>query len=124
MERGGDDPDWRLDAMFSGFDAAQVEESCDKANRSMAAHAEVTDVIEKNDSGSARRIEGLEQRSTDDYIGTTRFIYDGRTEGVKLITKNIQPVGDAAITQIRSATDDDASGFAAGMRVYDGDAPH
>ena len=38
---------------------------------------------------------------------------------VKMFTKPNQPFTDAAGSQIRAATEHDAGGFTAGMRVYD-----
>jgi len=90
----------------------------------VAAHAEVTDVVEENDSGSAGGIGGFEKSCANDDVRAARFIYNCRAESVKLVAKNAKPIGHAAAAEVGSAADDYASRFATGVRVYDRDSSH
>jgi hypothetical protein len=41
-----------------------------------------------------------------------------------LVAKNVEPIGHAPTTEVGCTADDDASRFATGVRVYDGNASH
>lgn len=90
----------------------------------MAAHAEVADVVEEYDASSARGVGWFKQCTTNDDIGPAGFIYNGGAKGIVFIAKNVQPIGHGAAAEVGTAADDDASRFATGMRVYDGNTPH
>ena len=120
----GNNPDRRFNAMLAGVNAAHVIKSGDEADGSVAAHAKVTDIVEKNDARSARGIGWLEKGCADDNIRAARFVDDRGSERVMLVAKNFQPFGDAAAAKVGAAANDDASGFATSMRVYDGNASH
>src|SRR5258707_8080983 len=59
VERSRDDANGRFDAVPAGFNATHVRQSCDKANGTVTAHSEITDVVEINHSSDARRIGGF-----------------------------------------------------------------
>lgn len=124
VQGGSDNTNGRLDAVPAGMNAAHVGESGNEPNGSMAAHAEVTDVIEEDDTCDAGRIGRFEQGCANDNIGAAGFIYDCGTKGVMTFAKSFEPVLHAAMTEVRPTTDDDASRLAAGVGVYDGDSSH
>ena len=62
--------------MRSGGDAAHVLERFDQADRAVAAHAEVADVVEKDHSGSGSRIDRFAEQRADDRVVAARFADD------------------------------------------------
>jgi hypothetical protein len=90
----------------------------------MAAHAEVTDIIEEDDSGGAGWIGRFEKSCADNDIGAAGFVHDGGTKAVMSPAKNVQSFRHAAAAEVGPAADNDASRFATGVRVYDGNASH
>jgi hypothetical protein len=110
--------------VFPRSNAAQMGKSGNEADGPVPAHAKVADIVEKYHARDAGWVGRFEEGRADDHIGAARLVYDGGTERVMLVAKNFQSVRDAAAAEIGSATDDNASRFATGVRVYDGDAPH
>ena len=81
----------RLNAMLAGKNTSEIFEADHQANRSMAAHAKVSNIIEEDDTGGAGRVYRFTQQSSDDHIGAARLIYDCRSEGVVLGAKAFLP---------------------------------
>jgi len=124
VQSGSDNPDGCFNAMLARINAAHVRKSCDETDGSMAAHAEVTDIVKKNDSGGTGGIGRFEKGSADDDIGAARFVHDCRAEPVVLVAENVQSLLHAAAAEFGSPADNDPSRFATGVRVYDGDSSH
>ena len=110
--------------MVARSDAAQMGEGRHQADGAMAAHAQVTDVVEKNDAGDAGRVFGLNQQRADHHVRTARLVYDGRTKRIVLLSEYVQFISHAAAVKLGSAAHHDARGFAAGVRVNDRNAFH
>jgi hypothetical protein len=83
----------------------------------MAAHAQVADVVEKDNSDKARFVDRLDQESTDDDLRATRFVDNRGTETVMLTAKSLNPGSQRAMAKIRSTGNDHASGFTTGVRI-------
>src|SRR5438445_4123891 len=124
MERGSDDADGGFNAVITGVDAAKVRESSDKPDGSVAAHSQIADIIEKDNASSTGTIGRFNEAGPDYDVGPARLVDDGRTQAIVLRTQGVQFVGNAAVAQVGSATDQDTSGFSAGMRIDDGNAFH
>jgi hypothetical protein len=111
----------RLNAMLAGKNTSEIFEADHQANRSMAAHAKVSNIIEEDDTGGAGRVYRFTQQSSDDHIGAARLIYDCRSEGVVLGAKAFLPFRERAGAQVGAATHDQSGGLAAGVGINDSD---
>ena len=109
--------DRRLDAMRARSDAIQVCERLDHADRSMPAHSEVSDAVEKNHAGHARIIDRLTQQRSDNSVGAARFVDNRATKIVVFVSKAFDPVRERVIAEVRTTADHDARGLAPGVRI-------
>ena len=105
--------------MLARLEAAQMRERDDQSHHAVSAHTEVADVVEEDDSRGASLAARFANQRADEQVRTTRLVDDGRTETIMLFAENFQTVGHAATAKIRSAANDDARRFAAGVRVDD-----
>lgn len=124
VQGGSNDANGSFNAVLAGTDAAHVRESSNEANGTVAAHAQVTYVVEEDDAGNAGTIGRFEKRCADNHVRAARFVDDGGTEGVMLFAKHVQSFGYCAPTEVRPPIDDNASGFATSVRIYDGNTSH
>ena len=122
MQRGGDDADGRFDAMVTRLDPAQVRQRDDQADGAVPAHAEIADVVEKDDPGDAGRVFRFEQQRADHHVRTARFIHDGRAKVIERLLKTVAPDGERSAPEVRAAGNDDPRRFTAGVRIHDPDA--
>src|SRR5690348_5421847 len=63
---GHDGSDGRLDAMSAWFDAAEVSQRGDDTDRAVAAHAEVSDIVEEQHAGHATVVDWCAQQRADE----------------------------------------------------------
>ena len=82
--------------MDSRLDPSQMSQGHANSDRSVAAHAQVSDIVEENDAGRASGILRLQQQSTHHDIRAARFVYNGRAKRVVLFTKGFELFGRAA----------------------------
>src|SRR5579864_8987330 len=68
--------DRRLDLMGAGSNPVHIRQRCDQPDSSMSAHAEVADIIKKDDAGGAFRVGRFAEQSTDDHVGSSWLIHD------------------------------------------------
>src|SRR5579859_399270 len=122
VERSGDDPNGRLDPVRPGPDAPQVGEGGQQTDGSMAAHAQVADVVEKDDPRDARGVLGFDQDGADDHNRAARFLDDRRADMVVSLAEFFQLVGGASFAKRGTASDHDPGGFAACVGINNGKA--
>src|SRR5215472_9323125 len=122
VESCGDDSNRRFYAMFAGLNAAQVRERNDHAYGAVTAHAEISDIVKEDDACGARAIHGIAQKSAHDHVRTAWLVDDRGAKAVILRAKAFPAFGHRALSQIRTAGNDQPGGFATGVRVDDPDA--
>src|SRR5437867_4941598 len=105
--------------MLPWFDAAQVRERNDKPDRAVATHAEITNIVEEDNARGARVIVRFANQRADEHFGAAWFVDDGGAKIVVLLAEDPEPVGQAAGTEVRPSTDDDARRFAGGVGIDD-----
>jgi hypothetical protein len=90
----------------------------------VAAHAEITGIVEEDDRGGAARVVRREQICADKDVGTARFAEDGAAEMVVVGAETVKSVGEGAGAQVeaRIVEEDGAGWFSGGMRVYDAES--
>ena len=117
MESGGDDAYAGFNPVLARLNASEVCQGDHQPDCAMAAHAQVADVVEKDDAGNACFVDRLDQESTDDDLRATRFVDNRGTETVMLTAESLNPRRQRAMAKIRSTGNDHASGFTTGVRV-------
>ena len=110
--------------MIPGFDPAEMRQRYNQTDRAVAAHAEIADVVEKDHPRHAGLVRRFHQQRPHQHIRAARFVYHRRAEGIVLFTENLQPFGHRALAQVRTAGNDNACRFAAGVGINDGDLFH
>jgi len=88
----------------------------------MAAHAQVTDVVEEDSAGGAGGIDRVAEERTHDDIGAARFVHDGRPEVVVETLKAFQSFGKGTAAEVGTAREDESRRLPSGVGVKDGDA--
>ena len=121
-EFGFDDADWSFEPVCAGPDAIEMRECRDDADSSVAAHAEIRDVVEKQHAGDARFIDRSAQKRADKCVRTAGFIDYGGTKIVVFGPEAYEAFGEWSVTQVRLATNHDARRLAGGMRIDHSDA--
>ena len=61
-------------------DPAQMCQRDGHADRAVAAHAEVADVVEEDHARRAGRVARLAEQGADQHVGPARLVHDGRAE--------------------------------------------
>jgi hypothetical protein len=78
--------------MNARLNSSQMSESCGDPNRAVAAHSEVSNVIEKDHSCCAIRGIRLQQPRAYHYIGTARLAQDRTTRPVVIAPEPLHPL--------------------------------
>ncbi|MFT5130465.1 MAG: UDP-glucose 4-epimerase, partial [Rhodothermales bacterium] len=106
-----------FELMFAGADASEMGQCGDDADGAMSAHAEIADVVEKDDARCGLRTARRAEQGADQHIAAAWLEDDSRANGVVRITKALALCCQVAFAQLWPASDDDASGLAARMRI-------
>ena len=117
FERDRHRSDGRFEPVRAGPDPPQVGQGDGHADRPVAAHAEVADVVEEDHAGRTRRIDRRQQDRTDHDVRPARLVDDRRAKRVVPVAEDGQPLGHGAGAQIGPARGHDSRRLAAGMSV-------
>jgi hypothetical protein len=102
----------------AGLNFAEVRESGDQANGAVAAHADVADIIEKDDTELAGRVGGFAEECAHNGVVAAGFVDDSGTKAVMRCTKARETVTHAAAAKIRATGNNQPRGLTAGMRIH------
>jgi len=108
--------------VLSRSDPFGMGKRSDHADGAVTAHAEVSDVIEEDDSGGAALVEGFAEERSDDHVRSARFIHYSGPEIVVVAAKALAALGERAAAEVRASAEYEASGLSGSVRVDDGDA--
>ena len=104
-----------LDPMSSRGDSAHIFQRFDKADRAVATHAEIADIVEKYHAGRGCRIHGVTQKCADDRIVPSRLADDRGAQFIVIASEDPKPFPDPASSQIWKTANNDPRRFAAGV---------
>ncbi|MNP32894.1 hypothetical protein D3C76_1260980 [compost metagenome] len=90
----------------------------------MAAHAQVTGVVEENHPGAGARVHRLAQQCADQHIAAARLQHAGSAPLIVFLGKALAALGHAGVAKVGESVGDQAGRFAAGMGVDHGNAFH
>ena len=100
VEGDGDGPDRGLEPMRARADPPEVGQGHRHADRPVAAHAEVADVVEEDDAGRGGRIDRLEDQGADHHVRAARLVDDRRPERVVPVAEHGEAIGHRAGAQL------------------------
>ena len=95
-----------------------------QADGAVAAHAEVTAVVEENHAGTGARVHRLTEQGADQHVTAPWFQHAGGAPLIMLFGQPLSTFGHAAAAQVRKTGGHQAGRFAAGVGVDHGDAFH
>jgi len=119
VEHEADRSDGRFKDVGSGLDATEMGEGDGDADGAMAAHAKISGVVEEDDSSDAGWIDGLNQESANQHVGTTRLAKDGAPVEVVMAAEAVKALAGRAGAEIRPAGENAPGWFSRGMRIDD-----
>jgi hypothetical protein len=99
-----------------------VSQGCDQADGSVAAHAEIPDIIEEDYGRCRGWIEWFAEKRADNDLRSARFADNSRAEVIKFLLETIEPSGQISFSQVRATSNDNACRFPLGVRVDYGNA--
>ncbi len=85
----------------------------------MAAHADVSDIVEEDDAGRAGAVARLAQQRPNDRVVSVRLVDGEAAEMIELAGEAGKPLGERAVAKRRAAIDDHARRLALGMGIDD-----
>lgn len=124
MQRRFHRADRRFDAMDTGLDVPKVGQRRHQADGPVAAHAEVTGVVEKDHSGTGARVLRFAEQSPHQHVAATGFEHGSGAPGIESLGENASAFSHAALAKVRKTVDHQAGRFAAGVRIDNADALH
>jgi hypothetical protein len=95
-----------------------VFERFDQADRPVAAHPEITDVVEKNDTPRGIIVVRLTQQCAHNRVVPAGFADDRAAKMIVLAPKRLQFLGHRSAAKIGKALYNNTRGLAAGVRIY------
>ncbi len=119
VKPGLDDADGCFNAVIAGLDFAHMSECGHESDQSVAAHAQIADVVKEDDARGAARISRGAKQSADHHIGPARLVDNGGAEGVEVSTKAVSSLSQAAGAQIGTARDHHARRLSRRVRIND-----
>ena len=98
---------------------AHMRERRRQADRPVAAHAEIADIVEEDDAGGAGGVMRLAQKRADHRVVAARLVDREAADMIELRGEAREPFAQRPAAQRRSAIDDHARRLAFRMGVYD-----
>src|SRR5271155_3471728 len=117
MQGSGDNSDGCFDTMNARSDAAEIGQRSYKSYGSVAAHTEICDVIEIDNSGCTLRINRLTEQCANDYVRSARLVDYSRSKIIVIALETLKTRRQWPRPQVGSAGKNEPGGFAFGMRV-------
>jgi hypothetical protein len=117
VQGGTHNADWRFDAVKTGLNPTQIRERGHDPNRSVAAHAQASAVVEENDARYAIGIGRFAEQCAYHGFGRTRFGDESPAEGFVIPLKQKATLLQVAAAEVGATFDDGSSRLAAGMRI-------
>lgn len=119
VEGRADNPDGRVYSMRSGPKLSLVGQRRDEANRPVAAHPQVADIVEENHATDAARRMRLHNKPPHNHLRAARLVDRGAAKVVKVALKEGNTLRERATAQVGAAGDNQACGLAARVGVND-----
>jgi hypothetical protein len=114
--------DWGLDPVVTAPKLAHIGQRGDQPNRSVTAHPQIADIVEKDDAGGRSNIYRIAQQRAYHHIRTARFVDNRGAKTVVLPAKAFQPIGKRTGSEVGTTTHHKASGLTPGVGIDNPDA--
>ncbi len=119
MQNGLHRPDRSFDRVLAGRDLAEVRQSHHQADRSMAAHPQIADVVEEDRARGRLRVDRVAEQRAHDHIRSSGLVDNRRAEVVEVGAEAAQPVRHRSCAEIGPAGNHHARRLPARMRIDD-----
>jgi hypothetical protein len=103
----------------TGSDSLEVAKRLDNADQAVTAHPQVSDVIEKDNSGRIFRVGGRQEMCSDHHFRAAWFQDDRGSKSIEVFRDRLKPFVDIFPLRCGPSGDDGTSRFAGGMGVDD-----
>ena len=124
METGGHDADGRVDLVNAGRDPPQMGQRRDDSDGAVAAHSQISGVVEENDARRAAFLVRLYQHRPDQDIRPARLAADPAPKRIEVLSKCFHAPGERSVAEVRASLDHGTRRLAAGMRVHHAHSSH
>jgi hypothetical protein len=111
-----------LNPMLARSYAFHMGQRGHKTDRAVAAHAQITYIVEKDHSGRTAPIDGLAQQCADHYVGAPRLVDHRRPKRVVLIAKPLQSLRQSPGPEVRAAAHHQPRWFPTGVGIDHADS--
>src|SRR5579872_2460222 len=101
--------------MAPWLEPAHISERHGKADGPMAAHADISDIVEEDHASGARGVARLAQQRPDDRVMSVRLVDGEAAEMIELGGEAGKPLGKRAVAKRRAAVNDHACRLAFGV---------
>ncbi len=102
----------------------EMRQRRDHADRAVAAHPDVADVVEEDHAGGTGAVLRLDEQRADDHVRAARLVDDGGAVAVELAPEAFAARGKRPRAEVGAAGDDYPGRLAAGVRIDDGQTLH
>ena len=110
-----DHADRGLDELLARPKPAKKSKRSGNADDAVAAHSQISGVIEEDDARCAGRIEGLNQQGSNENVGAARFAQDRAAVKVVFSAEQLESFRQRSRAKVRAAGDDAAGRFSGGV---------
>ncbi len=117
VQLGAHRADRRVDRVHAGAQPSQMCEGGDDADRAVAAHAEVADVVEEDHAAGAAGVLGWREQRAHEHVIAARLVDERTAPRVAFGAKARPPLGHRAASEVGAAADHQARRLAAGVRI-------
>jgi hypothetical protein len=107
----------RFKLMEAGLDPAEMRNRGDHSDGAVAAHTQITDIVEKDNTGHAARFVAIAEQRSDHGVRPARLIDNCGTVAIEACVESLTPVDERASAKIGAAGNHHACRFSACVRI-------
>ncbi len=119
VEFGFHDSNGGFNAVEAGLNPPHVGEGDGEADGPVAAHMEVTYIVEEDDADGAGGVSGFAEQGSDYRVRGAGFVADRGAVTVEPGAEEVQAFAQRSVAERGATGDDEAGGFAGGMGIND-----
>src|SRR5579883_447930 len=117
MQRRAHYADRRFNAMSSGLQLPQIGKAYHHADSSVPAHAQISDIVKKDNAGIAGGVVRFAEQRADQNIRPARLIHNSRAKRIMLLAKALQPISQRAAAEVWTARKHQPGRLSSCMRI-------
>lgn len=114
----------RIDRMLALTNSPHMRKCGNKSNGAVPAHAEITNVVEKDHPSRAAWVMRFAEQSPHQHVRPARFRNDSRAEPVIVLAEDLHTLRHGTRAKVRSAFNDDSRWLSSCVRINYSDPLH